>query len=220
MQRILNGVRRFQRDIFPKERPFFRRLASGQNPEALFLTCADSRVVPDLITQTRPGDLFICRNAGNIAPPYGEAAGGVSATIEYAVVGLRVKDIVVCGHSHCGAMTAILRPDDLRNMPSVSAWLSHADRARLIVEEHHGDLSDEEKIEMLTQQNVLGQIDHLRTYPSVASRLLKGELRLHGWVYHIESGVVKAYDPSTGSFTPIANTEPPMDGIASGESHG
>jgi len=125
MQRILNGVRRFQRDIFPKERPFFRRLASGQNPEALFLTCADSRVVPDLITQTRPGDLFICRNAGNIAPPYGEAAGGVSATIEYAVVGLRVKDIVVCGHSHCGAMTAILRPDDLRNMPSVSAWLSH-----------------------------------------------------------------------------------------------
>ena len=219
MQRILNGVRRFQRDVFPRERPLFRRLASGQNPEALFLTCADSRIVPDLITQTGPGDLFICRNAGNIAPPYGEAAGGVSATIEYAVVGLRVRDIVVCGHSHCGAMMAILRPEQLRSMPSVSAWLSHADRARLIVEEHHADLSDEEKIEMLTQQNVLGQIDHLRTYPSVASTMLKGELRLHGWVYHIETGVVKAYDPSTGSFSPIANAEPPLEEIASGEGH-
>ena len=219
MQRILNGVRRFQRDVFPRERPLFRRLASGQNPEALFLTCADSRIVPDLITQTGPGDLFICRNAGNIAPPYGEAAGGVSATIEYAVVGLRVRDIVVCGHSHCGAMMAILRPEQLRSMPSVSAWLWHADRARLIVEEHHADLSDEEKIEMLTQQNVLGQIDHLRTYPSVASRMLKGELRLHGWVYHIETGVVKAYDPSTGSFSPIANAEPPLEEIASGEGH-
>jgi len=219
MQRILNGVRRFQRDVFPRERPLFRRLASGQNPEALFLTCADSRIVPDLITQTGPGDLFICRNAGNIAPPYGEAAGGVSATIEYAVVGLRVRDIVVCGHSHCGAMMAILRPEQLRSMPSVSAWLSHADRARLIVEEHHADLSDEEKIEMLTQQNVLGQIDHLRTYPSVASRMLKGELRLHGWVYHIDTGVVKAYDPAAGSFSPIANAEPPLEEIASGEGH-
>ena len=219
MQRILNGVIRFQRDVFPRERPLFRRLASGQNPEALFLTCADSRIVPDLITQTGPGDLFICRNAGNIAPPYGEAAGGVSATIEYAVVGLRVKDIVVCGHSHCGAMMAILRPEQLRSMPSVSQWLSHADRARLIVEEHHADLSDEKKIEMLTQQNVLGQIDHLRTYPSVASRMLKGELRLHGWVYHIDTGVVKAYDPAAGSFSPIANAESPLEEIASGEGH-
>jgi carbonic anhydrase len=219
MQRILNGVRRFQRDVFPKERTLFRRLASGQNPEALFLTCADSRIVPGLITQTGPGDLFICRNAGNIAPPYGEAAGGVSATIEYAVVGLRVKDIVVCGHSHCGAMMAILRPELLHSMPSVAAWLSHADRARLIVEEHHADLSDEEKIGMLTQQNVLGQIDHLRTYPSVASRMLNGELRLHGWVYHIETGVVNAYDSSTASFSPITNAESPLDGIASGESH-
>src|SRR5262245_48944414 len=98
MKRILDGLMRFQTEVFPQERELFDRLSSGQNPEALFLTCSDSRIVPELITQTKPGDLFICRNAGNIAPAYGEVNGGVSATIEYAVLALNVRDIIVCGH--------------------------------------------------------------------------------------------------------------------------
>ena len=201
MDRILAGLRNFQQKVFPTHRALFKRLASSQSPETLFLTCADSRVVPDLITQTRPGELFVCRNAGNIAPPYSDVNGGVSATIEYAVMVLNVKDIIVCGHSDCGAMTGVLHPQKLAGMPNVAAWLRHADRARLVVEENYPGLQGEELLNVLIEQNVLAQLENLRTHPSVASRMMKGQLRLHGWVYEIGSGIVRAWNPAEQRFT-------------------
>jgi carbonic anhydrase len=203
MKRILDGLTRFQQDIFPHDRELFERLASGQNPETLLLTCSDSRIVPELITQTQPGELFICRNAGNIAPPFGEHTGGVSATIEYAVMALNVRDIIVCGHSHCGAMRAVMDPAQLVGMPTVASWLRHADRARLVLAEHYQHLDAAARLVMLTEQNVLAQLDNLRTHPSVASRLHGGRLALHGWVYEIETGVVRSYDPSARTFVPV-----------------
>ena len=123
MKNFIDGFIRFKRDVFPKRKQLFERLAGAQSPEALFITCADSRIVPDLIMQTEPGDLFICRNAGNIVPPYGEVQGGVSATIEYAVAVLNVSHIIVCGHTDCGAMKGILKPETLDELPTVKSWL-------------------------------------------------------------------------------------------------
>src|SRR5262245_41103473 len=136
MERLLRGVTKFQTEVFPAQRPLFEGLASGQSPEALFITCADSRIVPQLITQSSPGDLFICRNAGNMVPPYGELHGGVSATIEYALCVLNVKHIIVCGHTDCGAMKGILHPEAVADMPTVRSWLAHGEVARRIVNEN------------------------------------------------------------------------------------
>lgn len=203
MDRILDGLLRFQAEIFPQEQDLFTRLAKTQNPEALFLTCSDSRIVPELITQTRPGDLFICRNAGNIAPAYGQSTGGVSATIEYAILALGVRDIIICGHSDCGAMRALLNPESLTSMPVVASWLKYAERARFLVRENYAYLEGDALLRALTEQNVIAQLDNLRTHPSVAARLHKGELALHGWVYDIPHGQVSAHDPATGRFVPI-----------------
>lgn len=203
MDRILDGLLRFQAEIFPQEQDLFTRLAKTQNPEALFLTCSDSRIVPELITQTRPGDLFICRNAGNIAPAYGQSTGGVSATIEYAILALGVRDIIICGHSDCGAMRALLNPESLASMPVVASWLKYAERARFLVRENYAHLEGDALLRALTEQNVIAQLDNLRTHPSVAARLHKGELALHGWVYDIPHGQVSAHDPATGRFVPI-----------------
>lgn len=209
MKKILSGLKHFQDHVFPDEQALFRRLASSQSPEALFLTCSDSRIMPGLLTQTKPGDLFICRNAGNIAPPHGEAAGGVSATIEYAVVALQVRDIIVCGHSDCGAMKALLHPEMVTGMPTVAAWLRHCERARVVTLENFEHLDEPALLATVTEQNVLTQLDHLRTLPFVASRLKKNKLTLHGWVYQIETGVVRAYDPSDQRFVPIREIAEP-----------
>ena len=124
MQKLVAGIHHFQKAVFGSEPEFYARLAEGQTPETLFITCSDSRINPNLITQTRPGELFILRNAGNIVPPYGAANGGEGATIEYAVAALGVKDIIICGHSHCGAMKGLLEPDGLSELPAVRSWLS------------------------------------------------------------------------------------------------
>ncbi|HWB96126.1 MAG TPA: carbonic anhydrase [Bryobacteraceae bacterium] len=207
MDRILDGLLRFQAEIFPQEKELFSRLARTQNPQALFLTCSDSRIVPELITQTRPGDLFICRNAGNIAPAYGQSTGGVSATIEYAVLALGVRDIIICGHSDCGAMKALLYPESLSSMPVVASWLKYAERARFLVSENYTHLEGDALLRAVTEQTVIAQIDNLRTHPSVAARLHKGELTLHGWVYDIPHGQVSAYDPGAGCFVPITEVQ-------------
>jgi carbonic anhydrase len=203
MERILEGVRKFQREVYPQHRDLFERLATGQQPHALFITCADSRIVPDLITQSNPGDLFICRNAGNMVPPYSDVQGGVSATIEYSIVALGIKHIVVCGHSDCGAMKGVLHPENLRSMPTVQPWLGHGEVARRIVEENYTGLSEQEKLTVLTDENVVAQLNHLRTHPSVAARLAAGAMSLHGWVYNIGSGQVKAWDASRSQFVPM-----------------
>jgi carbonic anhydrase len=182
----------------------FEQLASGQHPEALFITCADSRVVPVLLTQTRPGDLFICRNAGNMVPPYGELHGGVSATIEYSVCALNVKHIIVCGHTECGAMKALLHPEGLESMPTVKSWLAHGEMARRIVVENYRDLTGDPLVHALTEENVVAQLQHLRTHPAVAARLARGEMSLHGWVYDIRTGNVDAWDHQRQRFVPVS----------------
>ncbi len=203
MLKLITGLHQFQSEIFLSHKELFERLAHGQNPDALFITCADSRINPNLITQTNPGDLFILRNAGNIIPPYGASNGGEGATIEFAVAALGVKDIIVCGHSHCGAMKGLLHPEQLSDLPTVSAWLSHAEATRRTVRENYSNLSDEQLLNVTTQENVLVQIENLRTHPAVSARLSRGQLNLHAWTYKIETGEVFSFQPNEGQFLPL-----------------
>ncbi|HEY9869283.1 MAG TPA: carbonic anhydrase [Candidatus Obscuribacterales bacterium] len=203
MQKLIRGLHHFESEVFPAQKELFERLSHGQNPEALFITCSDSRINPNLITQTNPGDLFILRNAGNIIPPYGAANGGEGATIEYAVAALGVKDIIICGHSLCGAMKGLLHPEDLRNMPAVAAWLSHAEATRRIVQQNYQELDEDRLLNVTIQENVLVQLENLKTHPSVAARLKSGELNLHGWVYKLQTGEVFGYRPDEEQFLPV-----------------
>jgi len=202
VKKIISGASRFRRDVYPRHKELFETLAGGQSPETLFITCADSRVDPSLITQAEPGDLFICRNAGNIVPPHVSDAGGVTATVEYAVGALGISHIVVCGHTDCGAMKGALDLDGLRDFPHVADWLSHS-KAALRVVQARGCGSEEERLEMLTRENVLLQLQHLRTHPYVAAALSQGRLTLHGWVYDIRSGDIVAHNSRTGEFEPL-----------------
>lgn len=204
MEKLIQGIHRFQSDVFAKRPDFFRQLAHGQRPQALFITCSDSRVVPDLICQTDPGELFVIRNAGNIVPPYNPAvAGGEVATIEYAISGLGIQDIIVCGHTRCGAMQAMLDPDSTASMPRVRQWLANGDAGAEIVCTCYQHLSEDARWRVLIQENVLVQLEHIRTHPVVAAGLAAGELRLHGWVYKMETGNVFTYEPESGQFIPL-----------------
>src|SRR4051812_16268026 len=182
IQHLVESYQRFRSDVFPEHKERFEGLADTQNPSVLFITCADSRVVPDLILQSAPGDLFVCRNAGNIIPPHGEMTGGVSATIEYAVDVLQVRAIIVCGHSDCGAMKALLNPEQVSHLPAVSAWLRQAESARRIVAEHYQGSDEAVLLDALVEENVVAQIEHLETHPYVSSRLRRGDLDIYGWV--------------------------------------
>lgn len=204
MKNLVQGVHHFQANLFSSQRELFERLALGQQPEALLITCSDSRINPNLITQTEPGELFIVRNAGNLVPARGAAVGGEMATIEFAVVGLGIRDIIVCGHSHCGAVKALLHPDGIRQtMPAMCSWLCHAEATRRLVNEKYGDLSPADRLNVAIQENVLQQLENLRTHKAVAAGLARGELKLHGWVYKIETGEVFAYNPARGQFLPL-----------------
>jgi carbonic anhydrase len=204
MTRIIQGVLDFHDRVFDEKRELFEGLQAGQRPLALFVTCADARINPNLLTQTEPGELFVLRNAGNLIPPAGPASGGEGATIEYAVRHLRVRDIIVCGHSYCGAMQALITPGALDELPHVAAWLEHASPCLPRVQAVAGRLTPAERIKAVTEQNVLVQLDHLRTYRAVADALQEGRLRLHGWVYHFENGEVQAYDAAADSFAPLS----------------
>jgi carbonic anhydrase len=204
MQRLIQGIHQFQQDGFGRLQTLFQELAKGQNPETLFITCSDSRIDPSLLTRSNPGDLFILRNAGNIVPPHGAVRGGEAATIEFAVAALGVKDLIVCGHSHCGAMKGLLEPDGLRDLPAVGEWLSHAETTRRIMRENYSHLQGAALLTATIEENVLVQLENVRTLPSVAARLKRGNLRLHGWVYKIETGEVFAFDVASGQFVPVA----------------
>ncbi len=204
MKRLIQGIHHFQANLFSSQRELFERLSHGQQPDALMITCSDSRINPNLITQTEPGELFIVRNAGNLVPAHGGPVGGEAATIEFAVVGLGIRDIIVCGHSLCGAMKALLDPDSIRQtMPAMSAWLAHAEATRRLLAERYRDLSPRDLLNVAIQHNVLHQLDNLRTHPAVVDRVARGELKLHGWVYKIETGEVFAYDPAREQFLPL-----------------
>lgn len=197
VEKFRGGVSRFQKDVYPKHRDLFERLALGQRPDALFITCADSRIDPNLLTQSKPGELFICRVIGNIVPPYPGAIGGVSATIEYAAAVLRVPEIIVCGHTDCGVMKVALHPEAVRKYSSIAAWL------RYVRVDRRDPHPTPESLLALGERNVVAQLENLRTHPSVAARLKDGSLELHGWVYHIGTGAVTAYDESSAKFAAL-----------------
>jgi carbonic anhydrase len=200
VEKVLKGLIRFQKKVFAKREKLFASLSKQQNPSVLFITCSDSRIDPSLLTQTDPGDIFIIRNAGNLIPTYGAAIGGSTATIEYGVSVLQVKDIVVCGHTDCGAMKGLLQPEKLQELPAVKAWLQHAETTVRMVKDHCAHLKGDELFAAIIRENVLVQLNHLRTHPAVATRLRRGDLRLHGWVYSIGTGEVWVYDSKKKDF--------------------
>jgi len=200
MPKFAAGVLNFQNKVYPEKKSLFEELSTGQSPEALFITCADSRIETAMITQTEPGELFVCRNAGNIVPPHSNHTDGMDASIEYAASVLKVPHIVVCGHSGCGAMAGAMNPEGLGGLPYVKDWLSFSQAAVDIVNAIHSDKSDAEKMDALIEQNVLLQLAHLRTHPAVAIALAEGRTELHGWVYNIGSGGVTAYDEEQKKF--------------------
>ncbi len=203
MPKFAAGVVRFQNEVYPEKKDLFEKLALGQSPEALFITCSDSRIETAMITQTDPGELFICRNAGNIVPPHMTHTGGMTASIEFAVAALKVPHIVICGHTECGAMKGAMNPEGLDALPHVKEWLGYSTAAVETVRQLGEGKSEAEKMKMLLEQNVILQLTHLKTHPSVAARLAKGDLQLHGWVYDIKTGEVGAYDEKSNNFEPV-----------------
>jgi carbonic anhydrase len=192
MQPLIDHARRFGRR--PEE---FARLAAGQSPQALFITCSDSRVVPALITGARPGELFELRTAGNIVPPYaGAHPTAEAATVEYAVDVLEVRDVVVCGHSHCGAVGALVRGDDLDAVPAVRDWLTGATP-------RPAGCAEDPSVAEGVQSHVLAQVLRLRSYPCVERRLAEGRLTLHAWYYEVHTGTVLAHRPQSDTFTAL-----------------
>ncbi|GAB4515491.1 MAG: carbonic anhydrase [Haliangiales bacterium] len=217
MQKLIAGLREFMSSVHARERAFFEELATGQQPEVLFVTCSDSRVVPSVFTQTKPGDLFTIRNVGNIIPPISDPGSAEAAAIEFAVRGLTVKDVVVCGHSDCGAMQGLLAPEKLVEMPAVASWLRHTDQTERILNQRYGDTQGRERLRHATELNVMVQLAHLAQHRSVAERLADGSLRVHGWVYDIGSGTVSSFDSEAGEFVPVAAKDHSMDGLRSAD---
>jgi carbonic anhydrase len=199
------GIRKFRTEIYPENEATYKKaVQEPQRPHALFVTCADSRIDPELITQSGPGDLFVTRNVGNLVPAYGEMMGGVSAVIEYAVSALKVQHVVVCGHSDCGAMKGLLNPESLEKMPTVKSWLKNA-HAALSVADSLAEPDEKPAVQLkrLTEENVLLQLQHLRTHPSVAGAIAREELTISGWVYDIGTGQVRISEDGGRVFHPV-----------------
>lgn len=201
MKKLIKGLGEFKSNYFSTHLGLFEQLAHDQKPRVLFITCSDSRIDPNLITQTEVGELFVIRNAGNIIPPFKAANGGEGATLEYAIHALGIEQIVVCGHSHCGAMKGLLQLNKLQEeMPLVYDWLQHAEATRRLVKDNYSNYSGEQLLEVTIAENVLTQIENLKTYPVIHSKLHQRKLQIYGWIYHIETGEVLAYDPETHAY--------------------
>lgn len=204
MNDFIGRVFGFEKQVFPTQSALYADLVSnGQSPTALMIGCADSRVAPEHVMQAAPGDLFVCRNAGNIVPPFATMNGGVSSTVEYAVMALGVREIIVCGHSDCGAMKALGKHEVLAKMPNVAGWLRHSEAALRIVEDAYPDLSETERVHAVALENIAVQLAHLRTHPSVAAALARGKLTLHGWFVDIHAAQVLALNGETGRFEAV-----------------
>jgi carbonic anhydrase len=208
-ERLIAGVRRFQEEVYPQHQDRYQALIrEGQKPHTLFITCADSRIDPELITQSGPGEIFVARNIGNLVPTYGEVVGGVSAIVEYAVAALQVRHVVVCGHTDCGAMIGLLHPEKVAPLPTVKSWLRNGEAALSIVRTLGTAQDEHAELEQLIEQNVLLQLNHLQTHPSVAGRVAAGALGLSGWVFDIGHGLVRIYDEKQRKFLPVAVDRP------------
>ena len=208
LERLKDGVRKFQMEVYPQRAEIFAQAANEpQRPQTLFIACADSRVDPNEITSSSTGDVFVTRNIGNMVPAYGEMLGGVSAVVEFAVSSLGVRHIVVCGHSDCGAMKALLAPESTEKMPTVRSWLQNAHAALTVAEalrEHEAEAGHpRDLLKLLTEQNVLLQMQHLKTHPSVRGALAAEALTISGWIYEIGSGHVCVAEDGSQKFTPI-----------------
>jgi len=208
VDKIFKGLAHFQKDVFPRHRDLFETLALGQRPEALFITCSDSRIDPCLLTQTKPGELFICRVVGNIIPPYPSLVGGVAATIEYAAGVLGVPDIIICGHTDCGVMKGVMNPEPLKPLPSISQWLDYGQPAYRAAMERSTEPGGPAFEIALGERNVVEQLRNLRTHPAVKARLELSDVKLHGLFYHIGSGLVTTYDAVQDRFAPLAKAMP------------
>ena len=203
MKKLIRGLDEFRKTYVHDHQELLEQLSHGQKPRVLFITCSDSRVAPNLITNTDVGELFVIRNAGNIVPPFGAANGGEGGTIEYAITALGIEQVIICGHSHCGAMKGLLKLNKLQaDMPLVYDWLKHAESTRRLVLENYPHQSGEELIETLVAENVLIQIENLKTYPMIRAKIHQGKLHIYGWIYEIETGEVLAYDAKTHTYLP------------------
>jgi carbonic anhydrase len=203
MKALIDGILKFQKEVFPQRTDLFKHLSTTQHPGTLFITCSDSRVVPELLTQQEPGELFVIRNAGNIVPSFGPQPGGVSATVEYAVAVLGVTDIVICGHSDCGAMTAIAKCTCMDHLPAVAGWLQYSESAK-VINNGRTHANDAARVSSMVRENVIAQLANLQTHPSVRLAQQQRQLNLHGWVYDIETGTVEALNGATNEFVSLA----------------
>lgn len=206
--RLLKGIHHFKNNQYPEKLDLFRALSTGQSPDVIFITCSDSRIIPSLLTHSDIGQLFVIRNAGNIVAPASPHPSGEAATIEFGLQTLQVNEIIVCGHSHCGAMKGLLTPDLAKTLPSTAAWLNHSKPALDHLHERHPELEKDSSSELvrLTQDNVLLQIEHLKTHPTVASRLNAGTLKIHGWYYEFEKGEICIYNQEKNQFLSFEDT--------------
>ena len=204
MQKLVKGIHSFQRGFFASHRELFKQLAeAGQQPETLFITCSDSRVDPNLITNSQPGELFIVRNVGNVVPTR-DLPGGTAAAIQYAVEVLKVQNIILCGHTQCGALKAILDPESVTHLEYVSRWVKSTIDVKTVIEEKYAHLEGDAKLTAAIQENVLTQLEHLREYPFVASRLDAGKLHVNGWIFDVGKGEVFDYEPEYGEFLSLS----------------
>lgn len=202
MQRLIEGYARFRAKVYPQHSKLFEKLAKGQQPQALFICCSDSRVMPEMVMQCDPGDLFPCRNAGNLIPPATETGSGVAATVEYAIRVLKIADVIVCGHSDCGAMKGLLEHEKLEELPIVRSWLEHAGMSKWLTRTLKGatSMSFEERLQAVTEINVIAQLQNLKSHPAVDEALKTGKVGVHGWMYDIASGNIRRFDSELGAF--------------------
>ncbi len=212
MQRLIEGVHKFRSDQFGNYRKLFRKLSQeGQNPHTLFITCSDSRVLAELITQSKPGDLFVVKNVGNIVPPSSVMGdtNSTAAAIEFAVENLRVSDIVICGHSQCGAIAALLGAAPVgSSTPHLRDWLKLASPVLDTLKTEYAHLTEADaRQDAAAEENVLFGLDNLHSYACVQNRLMDGSLRLHGWFFKIATAELFAYDPETRQFSPLVSEQ-------------
>jgi carbonic anhydrase len=203
LEKLLRGYERFRREAFPKRKDHFHLLAESQAPETLFITCSDSRVVPDLILQSEPGELFIARQIGNVVPPSGSPATGVTSTVEYAVRVLGVRHLIICGHSDCGAIKAAMEKKKLEGLPLATQWLKYVESAWQFRDPSAAMEDAPSQLKALIHANVVAQMHNVKTHAAVASGLAHGTLQVHGWYYDILSGEIEKYDEPTRTFMPL-----------------
>jgi carbonic anhydrase len=212
MQKLIEGVHKFRNETFGNYRTLFRKLSKeGQKPHTLFITCSDSRVMANLITQSKPGDLFVVKNIGNIVPPahVTDSTNSTAAAIEFAVAVLHVGDIVICGHSQCGAMACLMGASPIPDAtPRLRDWLSLAEPVRdLVTRQYPGVATEREQLDLAAAENVLFGLANLHNYPCVQEALAAGTLRLHGWYFKIATAELFAYDPESRQFSPLLKDE-------------